>query len=107
MHSQYERSIAIDPSDPDVHNNLGFLFMNCGDLDQAGEHFRRAIALKPDFAHPHFNLGRILQGQGWMADASHEFELAIQLDPSYREFLTNAGPEQGTEAQKSRATAGP
>ncbi|MGW1421945.1 tetratricopeptide repeat protein [Bradyrhizobium manausense] len=47
--ADYEKSIALDPSLAETHNNLGLLHWRFGRLEQAFACFDRALALRPDF----------------------------------------------------------
>lgn len=47
--ADYERSIALDPSLAETHNNLGLLHWRFDRLEQAFACFDRALALRPDF----------------------------------------------------------
>lgn len=47
--AEYERSIALDPSLAETHNNLGLLHWRFDRLEQAFACFDRALALRPDF----------------------------------------------------------
>lgn len=47
--ADYEKSIALDPSLAETHNNLGLLHWRFDRLEQAFACFDRALALRPDF----------------------------------------------------------
>lgn len=47
--ADYEKSIALDPSLAETHNNLGLLHWRFGRLEQAFACFDRALAFRPDF----------------------------------------------------------
>ncbi|WP_234678804.1 tetratricopeptide repeat protein [Bradyrhizobium monzae] len=47
--ADYEKSIALDPSLAETHNNLGLLHWRFGRLEQAFACFDSALALRPDF----------------------------------------------------------
>jgi hypothetical protein len=47
--ADYEKSIALDPSLAETHNNLGLLHWRFGRLEQAFACFDRALKLRPDF----------------------------------------------------------
>src|SRR5262249_48915289 len=58
------RAIAVDPTVPEHHNNLGEFYRQAGRLPEAAASLRRAIELKPDLAVAHSNLGNVLKAQG-------------------------------------------
>ncbi|MFC1798917.1 tetratricopeptide repeat protein [Thermodesulfobacteriota bacterium] len=43
--------------DPDLHNDLGFVYMQKNSLDLSVKHFKQALELRPDFASAKNNLG--------------------------------------------------
>lgn len=93
----YERTLTLDPTDAEAHNNVGFLFATQGNLEVAARHFERAIALKSEYAHPYFNLGRIRLAQKNEPDAIRLFQAAARLDPTYaRMFADWMGPTTRT-----------
>src|SRR5439155_14094922 len=76
---------------PSFHCNLGLVFKELGDLEQAAAHCRRAIELRPEYAKAHNNLGTILQAQGTLDDASTSLWRALELQPGYAVALNNLG----------------
>jgi len=44
----YYDLLKIDPNNPQVHSNLGGLFINEGDFESALHHYNKSIELKPD-----------------------------------------------------------
>jgi tetratricopeptide (TPR) repeat protein len=43
----FQRALALDPLAPNVHYNLGLIYVDRGDVDRAAEAFRRAIEANP------------------------------------------------------------
>ena len=50
--------MKLEPDAPDVHNDLGTLLAQSGDLAGAEREFREAVRLKPDYAEARSNLER-------------------------------------------------
>ena len=50
---------SLNPKIPDVHNNLGRIYLRLGQLDKATISLNRAIEIKPNFAAAFCNLGLV------------------------------------------------
>jgi tetratricopeptide (TPR) repeat protein len=55
----YHQTLAIQPNDPEAHNDLGNIALVRGNLRQAEEHYARAVALDPDYRVAQDNLRRV------------------------------------------------
>lgn len=69
----------------EVHNNLGGIFYENGNLDRAIEETRKAIALLPHDARAHYNLGSALTARGNLKEAERSFRKALEIQPEYLE----------------------
>ena len=87
----YARCLALNPSLPEIHNNLGTAFDRAGRLAEAVACFERALALDPAYVRPLINLGRVLRLQGKPAVAVARLERALALSPENPLALTNLG----------------
>lgn len=74
-----------------VHNNLGKVYLERGELSAAQEEFEVALRLNPDYTFAHNNLGVLLIREGQPAEARRWLEMAIRLDPNYGEAYGNLG----------------
>jgi tetratricopeptide (TPR) repeat protein len=74
-----------------AHNNLGFVLVDKGQLQEAIAEYREAIRLKPDYAQAHNNLGFALLDKGQFEEAIAEYREAIRLKPDYAEAHYNLG----------------
>lgn len=77
----YSHAAALNPTDPDVFNNLGFVHLRRRAWGDAERSLRRALELQPSHALAHFNLARVLAASGRPADAARHLAAAEQLDP--------------------------
>lgn len=74
------RSIAVS-ADPEALNNLAWLMLESGDLEQARELATRAVLVNASMAAAWDTLGAVLLRKGMFADAARTFELAHSLSP--------------------------
>jgi serine/threonine protein kinase/tetratricopeptide (TPR) repeat protein len=82
MRRAAERSVALDPTSPDAHLQLGGTRRQDRDWSGAEDQFRRAIALSPNSASAHSILGDLLDALGRLEEGWNEHEIAQQLDPN-------------------------
>jgi TolB-like protein/Flp pilus assembly protein TadD len=76
-----EKAFELDPNLAEVHNSLGAMKENFGDLLGAEESYRVAIGLNPNYALAYMWLGNLLINQSRLEEARDEFRKALQLDP--------------------------
>ena len=57
----YNKALAIKPDYAEVHNNMGMLLKDQGNLAEAIEAYNRALAIKPRYAEALNNVGNALQ----------------------------------------------
>jgi TolB-like protein/tetratricopeptide (TPR) repeat protein len=74
-------AFGLDPSLAEVHNSLGAMKENAGDLLGAEEAYRMAIQLNPNYALAYMWLGNLLINQSRLEEAGEAFRKALQLDP--------------------------
>ncbi|MGH7951101.1 MAG: tetratricopeptide repeat protein [Limisphaerales bacterium] len=77
----WQDTLTKNPDSWMAHNNLGTIFKNKGEFDQAIHQYQETIRLKPDFAQGHYNLGIVLFKKGREDKAIAQFQEAIRLDP--------------------------
>jgi tetratricopeptide (TPR) repeat protein len=81
--SCYRQSLAINPLQPNVQNNLGNLLKNQDRFDEAIEFFREAVRLKPNYAEAHLNMGLTLSAKGDHSEAEKCCRAALRIQPNY------------------------
>ncbi len=86
-----ERSTALNPDQPAVHDDLGILWGQAGNTDRAIEQFHAALAEAPRSAQTHNNLATALLRKGDRAGAMAELETAVTLDPAFTPAWINRG----------------
>ncbi len=77
------RSLTSWGREGEIHNDLGGLFYENGNLDRAIEEAKKAIAHSPGIARAHHNLGVALAGKGLLRKAKECFEKALEIQPCY------------------------
>ena len=70
----FQRLISIDPTIAAGHNQLGLIYDDLEEYDNAIRHYREALALDPDMAEVHSNLGVSYYKMGKYREAREEFE---------------------------------
>lgn len=68
-----------------VQNNLGFAYLNAGDLENALKHLQLAVFLKPEMCLAHNNLGRVYLAYGQTELAVRSLDRASARCPDYIE----------------------
>lgn len=92
--STYSRALELDKRNPVVHQKLGYVYTNRGDLDKAKYHYEQARTLSPDFAPALAGLGLTYRRLGEAVekaipkDASEEDQRNKRLE---RDRLYNEG----------------
>ena len=79
---QMENS-TLNPRDADAHYQLGLIYQQRRQYDQAGERFRKAIEIAPDEADAFYQLGLITRAQNKAADALPLLQHAAALDDKH------------------------
>lgn len=72
----YNKAIALDPEDSQLHNDLGYSYYLAGDLAAAETEIRAAIKLDELNPRYHNNLGLVLGAQDRPEQALEQFRLA-------------------------------
>jgi tetratricopeptide (TPR) repeat protein len=82
----YEKSIALKPSDPAVHNNYALALARLKRFPEASAELKKAAEFDPPGAGKYYyNLGALLVNAGQYDEAAETFKKAIELTPSYAE----------------------
>ena len=65
----------------EAYSNLGNVFKEQGQLQEALENYRHAVRLKPDFIDGYINLAAALVAAGDMEGAVQAYVTALQYNP--------------------------
>ncbi|MDP3792505.1 MAG: tetratricopeptide repeat protein [bacterium] len=75
--------LKYEPDSSRINNNVGNIYYNKKDLENAEKYYIIAASQEDIFAEPHFNLGTILQSRGDIYGAIKEYEKAIEINPDF------------------------
>jgi Tfp pilus assembly protein PilF len=109
-----ERALVLDPSSPQVLNNVGVVRRELGRLGESEAAFRQVIQLTPGMAFGHYNLGHTLFLQGRFQAALSAYAEGQARDPEKNAVQASrlalcqvaTGDSAGALRELQRATAG-
>lgn len=83
IRSAHFSSLAIkqNPMLAEAYSNLGNVYKERGQLQEALENYRHAVRLKPDFIDGYINLAAALVAAGDMEQAVQAYVSALQYNP--------------------------
>src|SRR4030095_2292408 len=99
----FERALKIDERNSMIHENIGALRLERGDLKGARGAFERAIAVKPESGQGHAGLAMIAFRNGDLPRAIEEWKRAVALDPTNYDALYNLGRQLARTGQPTAA----
>lgn len=100
----YERGLSVEPTAA-LHNNLGLVLIDLGQVDLGIAHLERAIALKRDYGEAHNNLGVVYLKLGKTEAAMARFELALVYQPKSVDALVNSARTLIVKNRREEAAA--
>jgi tetratricopeptide (TPR) repeat protein len=74
---------TLNPADASAHYNLGLIYQQRGQYEEAKASFARAIEIDPDETDAHYQLGRIAREQGRFADAINYFDAVVRRNADH------------------------
>jgi protein O-GlcNAc transferase len=74
-------AIKQNPLLAEAYSNLGNVYKERGQLQEALENYRHAVRLKPDFIDGYINLAAALVAAGDMEQAAQAYVTALQYNP--------------------------
>lgn len=87
----WQTTIARNPGSWMARNNLGYVFLATGRVDDAISQFNASLAIKPDYEMAHNNLASALLQKGQLDEAMAETLKALAIQPNYPEAHNNLG----------------
>lgn len=89
--AEYERALAMDAFNVNVHNSIGVCHGDRGDWDSALASFHKAMELDPEDAFAVYNAGYIYMQKEAYETALDYFERALKIDENIFELLFHTG----------------
>jgi len=77
----FEKAIALEPTNPVLHTELGKLYFSAGDTDKARQELNKAKQLKPDYIESSIQLALMYETEGDLAGAVSEMEKLVNSYP--------------------------
>lgn len=74
-----QQAVLLDPNNPQEYINLGGIYYQLGQWENAQRQFQIAISLKPDFANAYYNLGHALESKGDLQAALNQYNTVKTL----------------------------
>jgi len=74
---------TLNPADASAHYNLGLIYQQRHQYEEAKASFARAIEIDPEEADAHYQLGRIAREQGRLAEAINHFDAVVRRNPEH------------------------
>ncbi|MGL1889101.1 MAG: tetratricopeptide repeat protein [Reichenbachiella sp.] len=82
----------LAPLDPEIQNNIAFLYGQLGEYERAATHFRRVLDLEENSTHEmYFNIGSYFYFANKLDSAQKYLEIAYEMNSKHLETLTNLG----------------
>lgn len=75
----YSQAIQFSPTDPSLRLDLGSLFLQQKNYEQAALFFEQATTLKPDYANAYYNWGKALELQNKYEPAVAAYKQALRI----------------------------
>lgn len=76
-----EQAMRDNPTQAELHNNLGNTYKLLGNTHRALQHYQEALRLKSPYPEAHNNLGTLLYKMGLFEKAIAHFQKALRMDP--------------------------
>ncbi|WP_329585508.1 tetratricopeptide repeat protein [Kitasatospora sp. NBC_01250] len=86
---EYRAVLAVDPSYPEYHFDLGNLLRRMGREQEALEAYERALRLGPPFPEVFYNRGDVRNAAGDVEGALADFGYVLELDPGFVDAYVN------------------
>ncbi|HEX8183458.1 MAG TPA: tetratricopeptide repeat protein [Blastocatellia bacterium] len=74
---------TLNPADASAHYNLGLIYQQRGQHEEAKASFRRAIEIDPNEIDAHYQLGRIAREEGKLVEAINHFDPVVRSNPDH------------------------
>ena len=103
--AEYDRAIAIDPTDPNGYVGRGDALVSLGRLDDAVASYGEALRIDPNHARGRGGRGDALMLLGRNDEALADLDLAVELEPTYAKAHSLRGSILAQRGENERALA--
>ena len=86
-----EKSLEIDPKQPNALNNLGVFLQRHNRSLEAFDRYNRAIAIESNYPEAYSNRGNALMDLNRFDEALDSYDHAIRIKPDYAQAFSNRG----------------
>jgi len=84
--SSLEKAHKLSPTDPKISYNLGIVYAQAGQIENAEKYFLQTISLKPDFRDAYYGYALFLKDQGKIKEAKDNLNFILtKLIPNDQE----------------------
>jgi tetratricopeptide (TPR) repeat protein len=87
----FTHALAVTSNNDVALNNLGIIFLDKGQLDEAISNLQAAVDLRPENAPAHDNLAKALLKKGQVAEAMVQYRKFLELEPANVEARNTLG----------------
>ena len=101
----YQQAMVIDATNGRPHNDLGCLYRELEQWEDAITSFQTAIELNPRYSLPYRNLGILFLLQGDLDRAEPNFTTALQINPYHCNGILSMGLLQAMRGDLTAARA--
>lgn len=77
------KAATLNPADASAHYNLGLIYQQRGEMEEAQAAFQRAIDIDEEEIDAHYQLGRIARQEQRLADAIKSFDAVVTRAPQH------------------------
>lgn len=99
----YQQVIQMQPRWTEPHINLGCIYYQRGEMQNAYAAFCAALELEPDSIVAHFNLGCVLDEMGRSEETIEHLRRATELDPTHADAHFNLASAYEKQGRKQLA----
>ena len=96
------RALELRPRNAVYLFNLGVVYQQLGDLDEAVRSYRTSLRARPD-PETFYNLGVAEQARGHLSEAARSYERALELNPKCAAARNNLGSVQEAQGKHQEA----
>jgi tetratricopeptide (TPR) repeat protein len=101
--AEYQKAIQLGLDDWQLFLNLGLLYLEGGQTQDATRVLRLAALLGPDRPETHFNLALAYERRGALAQAEQEALLSLRIDPRQTDARNTLGAIYAEEGNYTKA----